>query len=99
MLDRPVIITATEPGSGEIVIVEVDHDRAGWTPETAVVFGGSTDDPCCPSVDRSCGNINFFTTADAARTWAIGHPDVSGHVLDQATALRKGIAEFGELLH
>ncbi|MGH3947916.1 MAG: organomercurial lyase [Pseudonocardiaceae bacterium] len=98
MLDRPVVITATEPDAGEVVIVDVDHDHATWVPETAVVFGGAIDDDCCPSVDRTCGNINFFTTATAARAWAARNPRVTGAVLDQRTALAIGMAEFGDML-
>lgn len=98
MLGRPVVITATEPDSGEVIIVEVDNDRATWIPDTAVVYGGAIDDDCCPSVDRSCGNINFFSTADAAHAWARSNPHVTGTVLDQHTALARGIAEFGAML-
>lgn len=98
MLDHPVTIVAAEPGTGATVAVEVDRDSARWTPATAVVFAGAIDDPCCPSVDRSCGHINFFTSAEAARAWAAGRPDVTGVVLDQAQALAAGVAEFGPLL-
>lgn len=98
MLDRPVIITATEPGTGDVVIVEVDGDRATWVPDTAVVFAGSIENACCPSVDRTCGHINFFTTVDAAHGWADRHPEVAGCVLEQRAALSNGIAEFGALL-
>ncbi|MGH3467087.1 MAG: alkylmercury lyase family protein [Thermocrispum sp.] len=98
MLDRPVVITATEPDSGEVVIVEVDHHQATWIPDTAAVFGGSTDDDCCPSVDRTCGNINFFTTETAAQAWAARNPHVTGAVLDQNVALSTGITEFGDMI-
>ncbi len=98
MLDRSVMITAAEPDSGETVIVQVDRERASWRPATAVVFTGSTDGACCPSVDRSCGHINFFTTGDAAQEWAKRHPDVAGAVLDQDVALACAIAEFGDML-
>jgi hypothetical protein len=97
MLGRPVVITATEPDSGEIVVVDVDGEAATWIPDTAVVYAGATDD-CCPSVDGTCGNINFFTTTDAAHAWANRHPDVTGEVLAQRTALTCGITEFGALL-
>ncbi|MQA04523.1 MAG: hypothetical protein GEV07_18010 [Streptosporangiales bacterium] len=98
MLDRPVTITATEPDTGNAVTVHVDGDRADWTPASAVVFAGATDDSCCPSVDRTCGAINFFTTSEAAGDWASRHPDVSGAVLDRATALAQAVAEFGAML-
>ncbi|SDU24993.1 alkylmercury lyase family protein [Jiangella alkaliphila] len=98
MLGRPVTITATEPDDDRVVTVEVDGDRAAWTPDTAVVFAGTTGDACCPSVDRTCSTINFFTTHEAARRWAHRHPDVTGSLLDQPEALACGITEFGALL-
>lgn len=98
MLDRPVTITATDPSTGGPVTVTVDGDRAQWTPETGVVFAGAGDDACCPSVDRTCGNINFFSSAESARAWAAGHPYVHGLVLDQTQALAAGVAAFGELM-
>jgi Alkylmercury lyase len=98
MLGRPVTITAREPASGRIVSVEVRGDRARWRPRRAVVFSGATGDASCPSVDRTCRYINFFTSARAARDWVAGHPDISGTMLGQAQALRHGIAEFGALM-
>ncbi len=97
MLERPVTITAAEPGTDAVVTVHVDGDTARWTPESAVVFAGATDQ-CCPSVDGTCSHINFFTSADAARGWAADHPQVTGVLLDQADALACGVAEFGPLM-
>ncbi len=100
MLGGPVTITSTEPGTGRTVTVQVDHDAARWQPDTAAVFAGHTgsDPTCCPSVDRSCGHINFFTTLDAAHDWAARNPGVTGVVLDQCQALARGIAHLGALL-
>lgn len=101
MLGHPVTITSTEPDTGHIVTVQVDHGTARWQPGTAVVFAGTTDSSeaaCCPSVDRTCGHINFFTTPDAAHAWSTRHPEVTGVVLDHHQALASGIAEFGALL-
>jgi len=102
MLDRPVTITAREPDGGRPVTVEVDRNQARWRPRRAVVFSGTTGDAdgaCCVAADRSCGHINFFTSARAARAWASRHPDVTGTTLGRAEALRHGIAEFGTLMH
>ncbi|MDV6013605.1 alkylmercury lyase family protein [Haloechinothrix sp. LS1_15] len=98
MLDRAVTITACEPRTGKRITVDVDNDQASWHPDSAVVFAGTVNDTCCAAVDRMCGYVNFFTSARAASDWASDHPDVRGAVLDQATALASGIAEFGELL-
>ncbi|MGH3864386.1 alkylmercury lyase family protein [Actinokineospora sp.] len=98
MLGVPVTITSTEPGNDHTVTVHVDRDTARWEPNTAVVFAGQAGDACCPSVDSTCGHINFFTTPDAAHDWAARNPGITGVVLDQDQALAGGIAEFGALL-
>ena len=91
MLGRPVTITAAEPGTGRTITVVVDRDRARWKPRTAVVFAGAA---CAsgPAADRSCGYINFFTTARAARAWARRHPEVTGTLMRRDGALKCGIA-------
>ncbi len=98
MLDRPAAITATDPSSGDTVTVEVDRTQARWNPDTAVVFAGAIDGACCPSVDRTCGHINFFASGHTAHEWAASHPQVSGVILDQTQALTAGVAEFAALM-
>jgi hypothetical protein len=98
MLGHPVIISSTEPGTDQPITVHVHHDAAHWIPDTAVVFAAATSDACCPSVDRTCGHINFFTSPDAARALAADNPTATGVLLDQAQALAGGIAEFGDWL-
>ena len=73
MLGHPVTITAAEPDTGRVITVNVDGSRARWRPRGAVVFVGSAGDTCRPSVDRSCGYINFFASARSARAWADRH--------------------------
>lgn len=97
MLERPVTITAAEPGTDAVVTVHVNGAAAQWTPVSAVVFVGAIDQRC-PSVDGTCGHINFFTSADAARSWAADHPQVTGVLLNQTDALACGVAEFGPLM-
>lgn len=98
MIDRPVVIAATEPDTDRTITVEVDHDQAAWTPATAVVYAGCAGDRCCPSADYTCRWINFFTSTNAAQDWADRHPDVSGAVLERPHALAVGIAEFATLM-
>jgi hypothetical protein len=98
MLGRPVAITASEPGTGRAITVTVDAGQARWAPRSAVVFAGDAGDPGCPSVDRCCGYISFFTTGRAARGWARRHPEITGTVLRRDGALRTGIETFGALL-
>lgn len=98
MLDVPVTVTSTEPDTNHTVTIHVDRDTAHWHPGTTVVFAGNTGDACCPAVDRTCGNINFFTTRESTGDWAAKNPGVTGVVLDQEQALACGIAEFGNFL-
>jgi hypothetical protein len=98
MLGRPVTITAAEPGTGRVITIRADRHQARWNPARAVVFAGSTGGDCPHVADRACGYINFFTSARAARTWARANPAVTGTVLRQAQALRRGVAEFGAFM-
>jgi hypothetical protein len=98
MLGHPVTITAADPDTGRVITVDVDGSRARWRPQKAVVFAGSAGDACRPSVDRSCGYINFFASRQSARAWAGRHPEAAGRLLTQESALAIGIAEFGSLL-
>jgi hypothetical protein len=98
MLGRPVTITGAEPGTGRVITVQADRDEAWWDPRRAVVFAGTTGDQGCLSVDRTCGYINFFTSARVARAWVGHHPAITGTVVNQARALREGVAEFGAFL-
>jgi hypothetical protein len=62
------------------------------------VFAGATSDDCCHATDRTCGYINFFTSPQAARTWAKANPAVTGRILGRARALSAGAAEFGAFM-
>jgi hypothetical protein len=98
MLGRPVTITAAEPGTGRVITVHAERDQARWDPPHAVVFAGATSGDCRHAADRTCGYINFFTSARAARTWAKANPAVTGTVLGQGRALSAGVAEFGAFM-
>ena len=98
VLGRPVTITAAEPGTGRVITVHAERDQARWDPPHAVVFAGATSGGCCHAADRTCGYINFFTSARAARAWAKANPAVTGKVLRRAWALSAGVAEFGAFM-
>src|SRR5262245_23360402 len=83
MLGRPVTITAAEPGTGRVITVHADRDRARWNPPRAVVFAGTTGGDCPHAADRACGHINFVTSARAARTWARANPTVTRRSCDK----------------
>jgi len=42
--------------------------------------------------------MNFVTDRDCAVRWLAAHPQVTGVLLDQERALRRGEAIFGHLL-
>jgi SAM-dependent methyltransferase len=98
MLGHPVSITAAEPGSDQIITADVAGHEARWIPRTAVVFAGSAGADCRTSADRTCGYINFFGSAQAARRWASRHPEVTGRTMTRQGALDCGVAEFGAML-
>ena len=98
MLSRPVTITAAEPGTGRTITIHADGGQARWDPPGAVVFAGATGGDCPHAADRTCGYINFFTTARAARAWARANPAVTGTLMSQARALSAGVAEFGAFM-
>jgi len=98
MLGHPVTITAAEPDTGRLITVDVNGSRARWRPRSTVVFVGSAGDTRRPSVDRSCGYINFFASGRSARAWADRHPEVTGRLLTREGALDIGITQFGNLL-
>ena len=77
MLGHPVTITAAEPDTGRVITVHVNGSRARWRPRSAVVFVGSAGDTCRPSVDRSCGYINFFASAPVRA--CLGEPPPGSH--------------------
>ena len=98
MLGRPVKIIAAEPGTGRIITVHANRDQARWDHGARSCSPAKPANQGCLSVDRTCGYINFFTSARAARAWAGHHPAITGTVLSQVRALREGVAEFGAFL-
>jgi hypothetical protein len=99
MTGRPVVIESADPSTGEPVTVNVDGATSTWSPATAVVYVGRTNDACAgPSSSVCCEYMNFFATRAAASAWAASHPEISGGILGQARALEAGIGIFGQLL-
>ena len=109
MLHAAVTITSADSRTGGPVTITVHAggQTAAWQPPAAVVFAGTSREPChvpadAPVIpaaaDVSCGYVNFFTTGASAAAWASAHPEVTGEILGQAAALRLGTAIFGHLL-
>jgi Alkylmercury lyase len=99
MLHTSVLITSTDPSSGEPITVALDGGSAVWNPATTVVFVGRTADQCAgPSAAICCDHMNFFTTRSSAEAWAGAHPEITGGILSQARALEVANQIFGQLL-
>ncbi|MGH3738393.1 MAG: alkylmercury lyase family protein [Micromonosporaceae bacterium] len=99
MLDRPVVISSAEPGTGIPVTVEVDGEAAVWDPPTTAVFIGKVEEGCGgTAAERVCGFVNFFTSPEVAEEWTRTRPEISGYVLEQDKALAYAIKQFGDLM-
>jgi Alkylmercury lyase len=111
MLGADARIISADPCTGEpvTVTVQADGQAAAWQPPTAVVFSGQrtsggspgqrpSTPAMAPAAQVCCGYVNFFATPASAAAWSSVHPEVTGRVLDQAAALRQGVAIFGHLL-
>jgi hypothetical protein len=98
MLGRDVVITSTDPVTGEPVTVTAGPDRTTvWQPGGTVVYIGSRSCPG-PAATVCCDALNFFTSAASAHTWAREHPDVTGNIAGQARAKDIARQTFGSLL-
>jgi hypothetical protein len=110
MLATGVTITSADPRTGEptAVTVAADGRKAAWEPATTVVFAGQQapgeacsgpgTGPVPAAADVCCRYISFFTSRASATDWARAHPEVTGHVLKQARALKLGTRIFGPVL-
>lgn len=97
MLDRDVVISSSDPVNDERTTITVHGGQTAWEPATAVVFVGRR--ACSgPAAAVCCDALNFFTGPASAIAWATRHPDVTGHVVDQARAEELGREIFGLLL-
>ncbi|MBT2452294.1 alkylmercury lyase [Streptomyces sp. ISL-43] len=97
MLDQDVVISSTDPVTGETVEVTATAGILNWEPASTVVFvgqragGGPADTACCDA-------LNFFTSDETARTWMKAHPEVPGRVVSQADAEQISRQTFEPLL-
>jgi hypothetical protein len=110
MLGTGVTITSAGPRTREPVTVTVAAGglEAAWERATTVVFTGQhascTPDsgpgtgPAVAAADLCCGYTSFFTSRASATAWAHAHREVTGQVLDQASARQSGTQIFGPVL-
>ncbi len=95
--DRDATITAADPSSCDPIQVEALAGGWRWAPAATVVLIAQTG-AGGPSAECTCGHVNFYTNAQRARAYLDGHPDLTGRVLDQATAVELAGGVFGGLL-
>jgi hypothetical protein len=97
MADHDATIIAADPSTGNEVTVEVHAGAQRWTPTTTVVLVAQTG-TSGPSVECTCDHVNFYSHAEHAQTYLDEHPDLTGQVLDQPTAVALAGGVFGGLL-
>jgi alkylmercury lyase-like protein len=97
MPDRDATIIATDASTGDEVRVETNAGRWQWTPPTTAVLVAQTG-TSGPSAECTCGHVNFYSHAEQAQAHLDGHPELTGRVLDQSTAVELAGGVFGGLL-
>jgi hypothetical protein len=97
MLGADAVISSSDPVTNAPVTVAFRAGKATWNPESAVVFVGRRGGEG-PAEMVTCGCLNFFASAASAVLWASQRPDVTGAVLDQASAEALAAEIFGSLL-
>ncbi|MFC5170624.1 organomercurial lyase (plasmid) [Streptomyces sp. Q6] len=97
MLGRDAVITSLDPVTEEAVTVTADGGLMTWEPADAVVFVGQRPGGG-PAATTCCDALNFFTSDNAARTWAKEHPSVPGRIVGQQDAEKLAAQTFGPLL-
>jgi len=95
---RDGILTAADPHSGEPLRVEATGRDWRWNPPATTVLMAQAS-TCDSSALCSCPHVNFFARADNARSYLDSHPDLTGQLLDQPTAVELSRMLFGSLLY
>ncbi|KOU70339.1 alkylmercury lyase family protein [Streptomyces diastaticus] len=97
MLGRDVVISSTDPVTGEPVTLTTAGEATVWRPASAVVFIGQRPGGG-PAATACCDALNFFTSDHNAGAWAREHPEVPGHVISQQRAAQIAAQTFAGLL-
>ena len=97
MLGRDVIVSSSDPHTGEPIRVVVTEPQTAWQPDTTVMVLGSSRS-CEPAAHCCrCPYINFHTSAANAHAH-LQALDLTGPVLTQIQALDLAAFLFGDLL-
>jgi hypothetical protein len=97
MLGMDVVISSTDPVSGEPVTITSRGGATRWEPAGAVVFVGQRPGGG-PAATACCDALNFFASDATARAWIAEHPSIPGRIVDQAPAEHIAAQTFGPLL-
>jgi hypothetical protein len=99
MARRDAQIRATDPVSGQPLIVDAHHGAWRWQPATTVVLVATAAGGVCGAVaDCCCPHINFHTDPQHAQAYLRAHPGMTGELLGQADAVATARRIFGGLL-
>lgn len=97
MLGIDAVVVSEDPVTGEAIRITVRDGEARWEPATACMVAGCVEGDG-PIAQTLCPIVNFFAAPASAEAYLATHPEVSGHVLDQAAAVRSGQRAFREML-
>jgi hypothetical protein len=97
MADRDATIAAADPSTGEQITVEAQAGHWHWAPASTVVLIAQTG-ARGPSAECTCEHVNFYSRPEHAQTYLDTHPEVSGRIVDQPTAIDLADGVFGGLL-
>jgi alkylmercury lyase len=91
------IVDSTDPTTGTSIRVHLRDDEWTWHPDTAVVVIAHTDG-CGTLAENLCGSITFHTDQHLAQSYLDSHPELHGHIVDQAEAIALADCTFRPLL-
>ena len=91
------VIDSTDPTTGTPVRVHRSGDDWTWQPATTVVVIAHKE--CCGTLaDSLCGSITFHADQHHAESHLDNHPELHGHIVEQADAIALADWAFGPLL-
>ena len=91
------VIDSTDPTTGTPIRIYRRGDDWTWQPATVVVVIAYTG--CCGTLaDTLCGSITFHTDQHHAQSHLDNHPELHGHIVNQADAIALADCAFRPLL-
>lgn len=97
MVNQDGIVVSADAVTGDPVRVKTTPAGWHWDPAETVVLVARTGG-CGPSSCCTCPHINFHTAPEHAQAYLAAHPDLTGQILDQPTAVELARLVFGPLL-